>query len=176
MCKVITTLFYKTNSANQTQDSKQLKNFRHVSAGPQPIFGLAVGLRGLGAARMKHAGPPGPGGCYEMPETYSPTASLIFNDLASTAGGAALLERNRILSTHKRFCTTSKNSSFKGCTILLIFQATDELILANLHKQVPLIELIKITTIICVTKKLRVILSNLKVTHYDKAKNQLKMV
>src|SRR5687768_5024891 len=32
--------------------------FQHVSAGPQPIFGLAGGLRGLGAARMKHAGPP----------------------------------------------------------------------------------------------------------------------
>jgi hypothetical protein len=68
ICKVRTRLFSKTNSADQTQDSKKSKNFQHVSAGPQPIFGLAVGLRGLGAARMKHAGPPGPGGCYEMPE------------------------------------------------------------------------------------------------------------
>src|SRR5688500_13266772 len=40
--------------------------FQHVSAGPQPIFGLAGGLRGLGAALMKHAGPPGPRGGYEM--------------------------------------------------------------------------------------------------------------
>jgi hypothetical protein len=66
--KVGTTLFCKTNRTNQTQESKQSKNFQHVSAGPQPIFGLAVGLRGLGAARMKHAGPPGPRGSYEMPE------------------------------------------------------------------------------------------------------------
>jgi hypothetical protein len=42
----------RKNSGFQT-----VKNFQHVSAGPQPIFGLAEGLRGLGAARMKHAGP-----------------------------------------------------------------------------------------------------------------------
>jgi hypothetical protein len=35
--------------------------FQHVSAGPQPSFDLAGGLRGLGAARMKHAGPHRPG-------------------------------------------------------------------------------------------------------------------
>lgn len=29
--------------------------FQHVSAGPQPIFGLAMGLRGLGAGPMEHA-------------------------------------------------------------------------------------------------------------------------
>ena len=41
------------------QVSQYGQNFQHVSAGPQPIFGLAVDLRGLGAARMKHAGKPG---------------------------------------------------------------------------------------------------------------------
>jgi hypothetical protein len=68
-------LFCKTNSANQTQDSKQSKNFQHVSAGPQPIFGLAVGLRGLGAAGRNMRGHPG--GAMKCPKTYSPTASLI---------------------------------------------------------------------------------------------------
>jgi hypothetical protein len=33
---------------------------QHVSAGPQPIFGLAGGLCGLGADLMEHAGPPRP--------------------------------------------------------------------------------------------------------------------
>jgi hypothetical protein len=45
---------------------------------PQPIFGLPVGLRGLAATRMKYAGPPGPRGCYEMPENlFSYSLSYI---------------------------------------------------------------------------------------------------
>ncbi|HKZ36061.1 MAG TPA: hypothetical protein VJ184_00320 [Chryseolinea sp.] len=54
--------FLKTkNSANQTQDSKQSKTSSMAQSGLSQSFGLVGGLRGMGAARKRHAGPPGPG-------------------------------------------------------------------------------------------------------------------
>jgi hypothetical protein len=71
--------FFLQDKPCQSSSGFQIvKNFQHVSAGPQPIFGLPVGLRGLGATRMKYAGPPGSRGCYEMPENlFSYSLSYI---------------------------------------------------------------------------------------------------